>query len=658
VVHDQISGEDTVYIYTDASRLVRPLLVVDEDGRLAIDRLSSEALAAGGRSLYGLPFEELIARGVVEYIDPWEQEFARVASTRNDVYSRLLDIQELEVNYQGLRQEHDYLSDPAGPGFDPERADAMRGEVEEAARALLAARKARRYTHCEIDPLAILSVAASINPYPNHSQAPRNMYQANMATQAVGLIHRNLGDRFESDKVRTLAYPNEPLVRTLLDENYGLRSHPQGNMVTVAFSCYTGATQEDAFLIKKSALERGLFRYVKSMVVTAKIQRDSQRLGRPSVPPGSPRAAAYRFMEANGLPMIGAYLKTDDAVVGILQNSLDGKLDDVSLTLKLGEDGIVDDVLVTGDETSTTVKVRLRVMRVPEAGDKLASRYAQKGTIGKIIPDEDMPFDPETGMRPDIVVNPHAIPSRMTCGLVLELVAGKYASLRGDRIDASAFRHYDFDEFKRLLKAYNFNEEGYHLLTSPLTGQPQRFQTFMGPCYFQLLKHIAKDKIQRRGRGTLRPDTRQPPRGRNLGGGLRFGEMERDAAMAFGAAAFTQERLCKLSDAYKVVMCRVCGEFAQSDPAGEKFICRVCGTKDQFGVTEIPYAFKYVKQLIATLGINVGFKLALPNEKSRQLMQGEDYNAEGREYEEGALEEEEEEEDYEYDDVAEVSFEE
>ena len=260
--------------------------------------------------------------------------------------------------------------------------------------------------------------------------------------------------------------------------------------------------------------------------------------------------------------------------------------------------------------------VRIRQVRRPQLGDKVASRSAQKSTIGLILPEVDMPFtagrkDPETGeiigggIRPDIILNPHAIPSRMTIGKLIEIVASKLGALSGERINASAFKNFDIEGMKRNLKMYGFQEYGEETMYNGMTGKPFPSQIFIGPCYYQALRHQIADKIQMRGYGQVESDTRQPRGGRKNRGGLRFGEMERDALISHGASNLVKERLCISSDAFTMTYCKNCANIAIHDMEGTGFACNTCGDKGQFGKCTTPYSFKLFQQLLSAVHINV-----------------------------------------------------
>ena len=402
---------------------------------------------------------------------------------------------------------------------------------------------------------------------------------------------------------------------------------PQGQQVVVAFSSITGFTQEDAFLFRRGAIEQGKFRMFKYITYKTVFKDNTgsitETLGRPEISPDDKISShRYRHINDNGLPTIGAYLRQGDAITGKIQTILDtGVKENKSTLIKVGDEGYVEDVYKTTESNNTVVLIKLRIMRIPTEGDKFAPRYAQKGTIGLIVDDEDMPYGEDTGVIPDVVVNPHALPSRMTIGYVLELFSGKHSAMRGERIDATAFRPFDFDSARRTMREYGFNETGKENLVSGITGEVMGSQTYVGPAYVQALKHHVADKFQARNMGAVKTMTHQPTRGRASGGGLRFGEMERDAAISHGASAFLRERLCLVSDPLPAVFCKTCGTFAVTDYTTGTHKCRWCGDKGNFGRTTIPYAYKLLTHLLAIPAISLRFKMVTAEEYKRRGVQ-------------------------------------
>jgi DNA-directed RNA polymerase beta subunit/intein/homing endonuclease len=587
------------------SRPIRPVLIVDEETqRLVIDQ----------KNLWGESSQVLLREGAMEYISPWEQEYTKIAPRVTDIQKRLNNIAESEETYRKARMDLENVQQGKTVFGDVDQSIALTVEdaikrVEDALASMNASKSKLRYTHCELDPKAILGVSSSIIPWPNHNQAPRNTYQVNMGKQALGIYHSNHLNRFDG-KMKVLAFPTRPMVETEMYDVVGLNDKPAGENCVVAFMAYP-YTEEDAFVFKKEFLENGGFRIMKYITyrTTVKMGEINEYLQKPTVTQGAER---YRYIQqgtatdpSNGLPMIGAYLKQGDCVIGKLQKT--GNTNEIrneSLFLRIGDEGIVEKVNVSSNAKTTTVKVKLRMMRIPQEGDKFAPRNAQKGTIGWVASDIDLPFTSD-GISPDIIVNPHCIPSRMTLSYFMELVASKHGAMRGKHINGSAFEEWNLDEMSKTMQHYGFDELGYETMRSGTSGKSLEYKIFMGPVYFQALKHHVKDKIQARGRGKVKPNTRQPPKGRANAGGLRAGEMERDSFISHGATSLLRERLMKASDAYQTVFCKTCGSFAVNDSVKLTFSCRLCGDTNNFGRYTIPFSYKLLIHLLAVMGINL-----------------------------------------------------
>jgi len=589
-----------LYVDIGASRLVRPLLIVDEDQQLVIDKLN----------LRGQPKNVLMTTGAMEYISPWEQEYTKIATSTEVIEKRLRIIQDANETYR--LAVLDMNSVKKGKKKDMTIEEAQ-NRLDNAMDDLEKLKNNKPYTHCELDPLSILGVAAALIPWPDHNQAPRNTYQVSMGKQALGIYHSNHANRFDGT-TKVLAFPNRPMVDTEMYNIIGLDHRGPGENVNIAFMAFP-FTEEDSFIFKKEFLDNGGFRMYKYITYSTTVNYSGdviEMLTRPELRQGEQPLDRYKYIQmaeidnpTNGLPMVGAPLLQGYCVIGKIQKiSATGETKNESIFLKVGDEGIVDKVLVTTDNKITTVTVKIRLMRVPREGDKFAPRNAQKGTIGLVMSDIDMPSS-QSGLVPDIIVNTHSIPSRMTIEYPMELLSGKYGAMKGTHINATAFRPFEIDIYRQTLKDRNMHEFGYEKMRSGASGELLDALIYSGPVFFQALRHHVKDKVQVRNTGQVKPMTRQPPKGRSARGGLRFGEMERDAAISHGASSFLRERLMLVSDAYQTVFCRTCGSFAVNDVTSKTYRpCKLCENTN-FGRCTIPYAYKLLIHLLGAIGINL-----------------------------------------------------
>jgi DNA-directed RNA polymerase beta subunit len=614
---------DWLYVDISPSRVIRPVLIVDPDQQLAIDRIG----------LRGQPNHILLTNGAMEYVSAWEQHYIKIATSVAVIAQRLKLIEDANETYrtaaaqlaavqQGERVEIIVDGDTVAMSLE----DAQ-SRVTNATEALEKLQKNRPYTHCELDPQALLGVAAALIPWPNHNQAPRNTYQVNMGKQALGVYHSNHLNRFDG-KTKILAFPNRPIVETEMYDILGLDERGPGENVVVAFMAFP-YTEEDSFVVKKEFLDNGgsrIYKYLTYKTVVKHSGDVTEELTRPEPRPGEP-SERYKYIQMfekgnpnNGLPMIGAPLKQGDCVIGKMQHVPATKdLRNESVILRVGDEGVVEKVLVTSDNKTTIVTVKLRVMRVPQEGDKFAPRNAQKGTIGLVMSDIDLPVT-EDGITPDFIVNPHSMPSRMTMEYPMELLAAKHGIMRGIFVNAGAFKPFEMDKYRQTMRDYDMHEFGYEKMRSGSSGKPLQALIYCGPVFFQALRHHVKDKAQVRSTGQVKPMTRQPPKGRGNRGGLRFGEMERDAAISHGASAFLRERLMFVSDAYQTAFCKTCGTFAVNDAATRRYKpCRLCGDDENFGRCTIPYAYKLLIHLLAAPGLFLRPEFATMEEYAEKL---------------------------------------
>lgn len=580
--------EGWLYIDISPSRMTRPLCIVNEE---------TQMLVMDEKNLRDKTIKEMVEKGAIEYLSPYEQEFIKLAMYPTDISDRLRKIKEAQDEY-----------DEALKTNDKENIEISKLILEEL-------KASRPYTHCELNPQAILSVSANLIPWPDRNQAPRNTYQVSMGKQAQGYNHPNNRNRF--DKVKNLANSVNPMVDTDVYHLTGLDRNGMGENISVAFMAYP-YTEEDAFCVREGFLQNAGFRMVKHIIYKTTVMND-EVLTKPKTSERDKNV--YSKIGNNGLPYLGVHIEAGECVIGKTKTS-NGKVTNLSLVLKVGDHGVVERVRITNKNSERkTVLVKLRITRQPKAGDKFAPRNAQKGTIGIVIPDSEMPFN-DQGISPDFIVNPSSMPSRMTLEYLMEMISSKYGAYAGTRINGSAFAPFNFQEYRDKLIENDRDEYGYEFLTSVTTGRPIPTPINMGPVYFQALKHQVDDKIQYRGTGRVKPDTRQPPKGRGFRGGLRFGEMERDCAISHGASSFVQERLLKVSDEYTVVCCVKCGYFAFYDSVKKQYECQICRDPNaQFGRVNIPFSYKLLMQYLATFGANMHFDLSLPEDYTKRIFE-------------------------------------
>jgi DNA-directed RNA polymerase II subunit RPB2 len=475
-------------------------------------------------------------------------------------------------------------------------------------------------THTELHPSTILGTLASNIPFPDHNQSPRNAYQCAMGKQAMGIYALNYRERFDAMS-HVLCYPQVPFVSPFASKFYGLQSMPSGQNIIVAISTYTGYNQEDSIMINRGAIERGLFRSVfyrtyKDEEKKNQNSGEEERFCKPD-PAGTKqmRHGNYDKVAADGFVPENTFVNNEDILIGkvvplriptgMIVPTGSKRFKDVSRTLRNNETGYVDKIFRNRNgEGYSFVKIRMRIDRVPEIGDKFSSRHGQKGTCGMILDPEDMPQTAD-GIVPDIIINPHCIPSRMTIAQLMETLLGKAACMLGCLGDGTPFNPVSVEGIANILRdKLGMNPYGNEILYNGYNGRMMDTSIFIGPCFYQRLRHCSADKLHSRASGPLVMLTRQPAEGRAREGGLRFGEMERDCVAAHGIADFTKERLNECSDAFRCFSCRECGLLAVANPTEGLWLCRGCGNTTNFSAVQIPYASKLLFQELETMSIS------------------------------------------------------
>ena len=548
---------NAVHIATDEGRICRPLIVV-ENRKSKVTVRFLRMLRKGT-----MDFDGFLSRGLVEYLDVNEENDSNIA------------MYEAEIN------------------------DAT--------------------THLEIEPFTILGAVAGLIPYPHHNQSPRNTYQCAMGKQAIGAIAHNQFLRIDS-LLYLMVYPQKPMVKTRAIELIKYDKLPAGQSATVAVMSYSGYDIEDALVLNKSSCDRGFGRcqvFRKYATTLRKYPNGTEdRVGDRYEENGAP-IKKHALLDEHGLAAVGEKVSSGEVYImkqvpmnanasGLGSDYGTNEFRDAPMTYRLPDPSYIDKVMISMTEADhKLIKVQTRQTRRPEVGDKFSSRHGQKGVVGIIAEQVDMPFN-DQGVVPDIIMNPHGFPSRMTVGKMLELVAGKAGLMSGNFGYGTAFGGSKVEDMGDILIKNGFSYSGKDFITSGITGESLPAYIFFGPIYYQKLKHMVQDKMHSRSRGPRATLTRQPTEGRSRDGGLRLGEMERDCLIAYGASQLLLERLMISSDAHQVDICGTCGLM------GYQGYCQTCKRSEGMAKMTIPYAAKLLIQEL--LSMNVMARLTLEDE--------------------------------------------
>lgn len=545
---------DEIFIDGSKGRARRPLIVVREGQPLLTEKHLKQL------EKNEISWSDLVKQGIIEYLDASEEENSLVAFFEKDI--------------------------------TPE------------------------HTHLEITPLAMFGLITSLVPYGNFSQSTRVNAGSKNQKQALGLYASNYSVRMDMD-VNLLHYPQKPIVKSIMHDISNYEKHPAGQNIVVAVMSYKGYNMEDAIILNKASIERGVGRstYFRPSI-SEELRYSGGLIDQICVPDkdvkGYKSERDYRFLEEDGIIYPEAQVAEGDVVIGKTSpprflssleeyNLAAGTRRESSVGMKHGEQGIVDFVLLTeNEEGNRLVQVRLRDERVPEIGDKFTSRHGQKGVVGLIVPEEDIPFS-VSGIKPDLIFSPHGIPSRMTISHLIEILGGKVGALSGRNINGTTFDAEPEEKLREELKSLGFRENGVETFYNGITGEVMQAKIFVGNMYYLKLKHLVANKIHSRARGPIQLLTRQPTEGRAKEGGLRLGEMEKDTFVAHGASLLLKERFD--SDKTIVPICENCGLIAIKDDYKNKKYCPVCGENVEITDVEMSYAFKLILDEFKSLGI-------------------------------------------------------
>ncbi|KAK9056091.1 hypothetical protein SSX86_027179 [Deinandra increscens subsp. villosa] len=552
-----------VYIASDGGRVCRPLVIADK-GVSRIKHHHMKELKDGVRN-----FDSFLREGLLEYLDVNEENNALIAL------------------YEG--------------------------------------EATNETTHIEIEPFTLLGACAGLIPYPHHNQSPRNTYQCAMGKQAMGNIAYNQLCRMDT-LIYLLVYPQRPLLTTRTIELVRYDKLGAGQNATVAVMSYSGYDIEDAIVMNKSSLDRGFGRCIVMKKMSALYQKYDHACDQIV----SPRKAQHdpekiQILDNDGLASPGEIIRHQDIYLQkecpVNPNANSHPSQTQYRTSKQtykgaeGEPAVVDRVALCSDKKQNLiVKFMIRHTRRPEVGDKFSSRHGQKGVCGTIVQQEDFPFS-ERGICPDLIMNPHGFPSRMTVGKMIELLGSKAGVSCGKFHYGSAFGepsgHADkVEDISETLVKHGFCYNGKDFLYSGITGEPLQAYIFMGPIYYQKLKHMVLDKMHARGMGPRQLITRQPTEGRSRNGGLRVGEMERDCLIAYGTSNLIYERLMISSDPFEVQVCRKCGLLGYINYQTKTRVCSTCKTGDNISAMKLPYACKLLFQELQSMNIVPRLQLA------------------------------------------------
>ena len=565
-----------IHVFTDSGRIIRPIFNLKTNKN-------------------GDKYNELIS-GDISYIETWRK------AIHGYLYDKVDNLDFSTPNYfrkelDSLKRKPDWLDILEDSASVIEYIDSTESENSMIAKDIQTFEN--RHTHCEIHPSLMLSAVALNIPFPEHSQYPRNAFSCQQTKQAVGVYSSAYPTRFETF-AHILNYSQRPIVTTRFKKYTDVDKLPYGINAIVAIASYSGYNQEDAVILNKTSVDRGMFKslYYRSYEDSEKNERGKKfYFSNPKMEKNihKLKEGVYDKLDDNGFIKEETYITDKDVISSKCVKVIDKNGVEVTKVVgnkpNFGTSGIVDKVaVVKNSEGLRTCKIRVRKEKIPGPGDKFASRCGQKGMCGMVLPAWEMPFTKD-GIVPDIIVNPHAIPTRMTVNQLLEVILGKSSCLGGYLGDATPFQNNDINEFCKVLEGFNYQKHGDEVMYSGINGEQLKTSIFIGPTYYQRLKIMVADKMHSRGRGPMNYLTKQPAAGRANNGGLRIGEMERDSIISHGISSFLNESVMDRSDGYKVQIDKKSGLISYDEKYEDK------------KMVNLPYSMKLLIQELEAMSI-------------------------------------------------------
>ncbi|UYV64305.1 POLR3B [Cordylochernes scorpioides] len=529
-----------VYIACDEGRLCRPYIIVKSGKSLLTEQHVKDVASKK------LKFRDLLKMGIIEYLDTGELNDCLIA-----------------LNPEDITNDH---------------------------------------THLELEHFTLFGVVSSLIPFLNHNQSPRNTYQCAMGKQAMGIIGLNVNKRIDGCQYQ-LHHPEKPIASTKGLKMTNFHSIPAGMNSIVAVMSYSGFDLEDAIVMNKGSIDRG-FAQCSILRSEKEVFKKGESVIRPL--PGDMNERKYQqlygHLDESGIVSPGDKITEDQILMCKYVPTGNGDVELKTKKYRYPDPAIIEKVMMTTVQDTITCKIQFRETREPEIGDKFSSRHGQKGVVGRIVPEEDLPVS-ANGVRPDLIMNPHGFPSRMTVGKLIELISGKAACVSDYEADCTPFSEVPWDKITEHLVKAGYNYAGKDIFYHGQTGKPILANIYFGPVYYQKLKHMVRDKMHARGTGPINILTRQPLAGRSKKGGLRLGEMERDCLVAHGSSGLLMERFLLSSDATDVPICKSCKSIASQN------WCRACETARHLSTVKMPYAAKVLFQELMGMGIEPLFGL-------------------------------------------------